>query len=649
MTASHELTAPDDADRWVGRLVEGRYRVLERIGRGAMGLVYRVEHVRMGKIAALKLLHRDLVADPTQLRRFQHEAEAVSRLDHPHIVQVFDFGPLDDTFYLVMEYLRGEDLSAVVKRDGPLSLQRTARILAQVCDALSEAHHHRIVHRDLKPENIRVTRTRGGDDFVKVLDFGLAKTVAPQAPPDSTGQGALVGTPHYMAPEQIRGGVVDHRSDLYSLGAVAYRLLTGRPPFEGRTAVAVLTKHITEELVAPSRAAPERRLPQALDPVLGRALAKRPEDRFPSAEALKEALLELAERAESGELEEAAPSGDAPRRRASDRQPTGPGVPPFVAAALVDSVAPLSREDLAFERRLRRARWVKLLALFPLLGAVAVGTYLFAFRTPGEVVSPEEREPNDRSAAATLVLPRRPILGQLGKRQSDTESDRDWYRFSVDGVKRRFLTARLSSLPNLDVRLELYDHAGSRLATADSTGVGAGEVLPSWPLGPGSYFVLVRETPRPGARATENVTDRYRLELDLADRPPEWELEPNDDEAQATSFPPGGLARGTLGGREDRDSYRLEGNGGALDGEVSALPGVDLVLELRVPAGAEPRVIDQAGAGEGERLRGLKVPKGSSAVLTVRRASSAKPPAGTELPALETPYSLRLVQRPPAP
>ena len=165
----------DSNQAWLGKIVDGRYRVLEVIGRGGMGVVYRVEHLRMGKIAAMKVLHRDLASDPEVVQRFEREAAAVSKLHHPHTVQVFDFGTAHGALYLIMELCAASISRASIERDGPMPWARAAPLLAQICGALQEAHELGIVHRDLKPENVLITRTAGGRDYAKVLDFGLAK------------------------------------------------------------------------------------------------------------------------------------------------------------------------------------------------------------------------------------------------------------------------------------------------------------------------------------------------------------------------------------------------------------------------------------------------------------------------------------------
>ncbi|MBZ0236209.1 MAG: protein kinase, partial [Deltaproteobacteria bacterium] len=282
------ITASNQA--WLGKLVDGRYRVIEVVGRGGMGVVYKVEHVRMGKIAAMKVLHRDLADDAEVVSRFEREATAVSRLQHPNTVQVFDFGTASGALYLVMEHVRGQDLAHIVDRDGPLPFARAAPLLVQILGALAEAHELGIVHRDLKPENIIITRTTGGRDFAKVLDFGLAKVIEPGRDPDLSDHGQIVGTPYFMAPEQIRGEDIDARTDLYALGALMYRVLTGEYPHVAKSAVGVLTKHLTAEVEAPSTRARSQGVAPDVDDIVLRAMAKDPAERFQNATAMVAAI-----------------------------------------------------------------------------------------------------------------------------------------------------------------------------------------------------------------------------------------------------------------------------------------------------------------------------------------------------------------------
>ena len=248
-----------------------------------MGLVYKVEHVHLAKIAAMKVLHADMARDVEAVRRFRIEAQAVSRLDHPNIVQTFDFGQTDEALYLVMEYLKGEDLAAIVKREGTLPFDRAARLFVQVCSALAEAHEAGVIHRDLKPENIMVVQRRDGTEAAKVLDFGLAKLRERSDTLGVTSGNQVIGTPYYMSPEQVRSDPLDLRADIYSLGATLYRVLTGAPPFQGAPPVGVLTKHVTDPLDPPRKRAPELDLPPEADAIVARAMAKSPDDRYGSA------------------------------------------------------------------------------------------------------------------------------------------------------------------------------------------------------------------------------------------------------------------------------------------------------------------------------------------------------------------------------
>ena len=269
-----------------GALIGGRYRVESLLGEGGMGAVLLATQVGMDRKVAVKTLKRSMIDDASGVKRFYREARAASRLEHPNVVRVFDFG-IDDvsgTPYLVMEHLTGEDLGEVLEQEGSLSEQRACTLLAQVAKALIEAHEKGIVHRDLKPDNIHVKRLRNGEEFVKVLDFGIAKV----AGPDTGGQtqltetGTSVGTPTFMSPEQIQGGKIDHRSDLYSLGCILYQLVTGAPPFtaESEDYTGVMVAH----MMKPPPPLPERLLDghppsAALVALIDSLLAKKPKNR----------------------------------------------------------------------------------------------------------------------------------------------------------------------------------------------------------------------------------------------------------------------------------------------------------------------------------------------------------------------------------
>lgn len=352
-----------------GRVIDGRYRLLHPIAEGPASTLYRAEHVRMGKVLCVKLLRGRPARDRDRAARFRSEARIVSRLSHPHTVAVFDFGELEgrEGLYLAMEYLDGETLQEALRREGRFPGPRAAAIAVQLLGALGEAHEAGIVHRDVKPANVILVQHRHADDFVKLVDFGIAGI---------EGQGtAGEGTPTYLSPEQAAGAAPDARSDLYSLGVMLYELIGGRPPHVAPNPLAVLAAHLHAEPAPLPSLAPD--VAPELAAVVHRALAKRPEDRFPSADAMREAL-----RRAVGDAEGEPSAGDEP-----PREVTGD----FVLARRGDFplVAPPARKD---PRR----------ALLPAAAAIALAlAVLFAASRVSRHVSTEveEVEPNDAPVA----------------------------------------------------------------------------------------------------------------------------------------------------------------------------------------------------------------------------------------------------------
>ena len=269
----------------------GPYRLIRRIGAGGMGEVYLAEHVMLKQPTAVKLIRPERAGDPEALRRFEREVQATARLEHWNTVQIFDYGYTDDgTFYYAMEYLAGWTLEQMVARHGPLPAGRAIHLLRQMCTALAEAHAITLIHRDIKPANIMVCTRGGVHDVVKLVDFGLARSVGLQGrDPGLTAEGTLLGTPSYMSPEQATGREdLDARSDIYSVGAVAYFLVTGRPPFVDEKVLRVLMAHLQEPPVPPDQVRPD--VPPDLSRIILRCLQKSPADRYPSARALETAL-----------------------------------------------------------------------------------------------------------------------------------------------------------------------------------------------------------------------------------------------------------------------------------------------------------------------------------------------------------------------
>jgi serine/threonine protein kinase/tetratricopeptide (TPR) repeat protein len=270
-----------------------------------MGRVYRAEQTNLGRTVAVKIIHPHLVGEENTAARFITEARAASRLNHPNSVGIIDFGKTPDgQLYLVMEFLRGRDLARVTHEDGALPFRRIVDVLRQTLAALAEAHNENIIHRDLKPENIILEPVRSGGDFVKVVDFGLAKMRAETQQPGITSPGIVCGTPEYMSPEQARGDPLDPRSDLYAVGVILYQLITGRLPFEAETPTQVVLAHLMEAPKNPHDVAPERQIPQSLVDVALKALAKDPKDRYQDSDGfaadLARALTKAEQRVSAG-------------------------------------------------------------------------------------------------------------------------------------------------------------------------------------------------------------------------------------------------------------------------------------------------------------------------------------------------------------
>jgi len=551
----------DSNQAWLGKVVEGRYRVLEVIGRGGMGVVYRVEHLRMGKVAAMKVLHRDLADDVDVIHRFEREAAAVSRLHHPHTVQVFDFGTANGALYLIMEYVRGQDLGRIIDRDGPMPWARAAPLFAQICGALQEAHELSIVHRDLKPENVLITRSTAGRDYAKVLDFGLAKLDQRNAPKRETERSQIVGTPYFMSPEQIRGEDVDTRSDIYSFGALMFQVLTGQHLYSGTTAVGVLTKHLTADPDAPSMRAPKMGIPPAVDHLVRKALARDPAGRWQSAQLLGEAIEEIYNETVS----------DATGQKSVSKK-LGGGTLLFDSHEDAGSDVRLRRSDIdAYEASIRRRRvWVWLLMLLFTLAAAA-GVVWLVLRPPG--VMSEENEPNNDPSTANRIAS--VVKGVLGKRMSPNEGDKDYYRF--EGSGRRVVTVTVTGLPNIDVNLAVDDTSGHG-AAIDEGRVGQGEALHRRVID-GPVIVSVGQTLGKDQKlATENVSDVYELTV-IEERADSGELEPNNMEADATPLVPTYELRGYLDTATDVDLLRWTGETGTYIVVVRA-DGVPLQWKL---------------------------------------------------------------------
>jgi len=277
------LRAAAPATDLVGQVVADRYHVLKKLGEGGMGQVYLAEHVKMGRRSAIKVMNPSMVHDPDAVSRLNREAANASRITHPNVCAIYDFGETTDgTIYLAMEFIEGEPLTDLLQREGALAPLRAAHIFVQVADALQAAHDLGIVHRDLKPDNIMLTRARDGADVVKVVDFGIAKAVGGDDSQKVTKTGLVVGTPEFMSPEQLAGDKLDGRSDLYSLALVLYRMLAGKLPFETTSVQETMIKRLTDEPTKLAAARPDLTFPAGLQETLDGALARNPAERYQS-------------------------------------------------------------------------------------------------------------------------------------------------------------------------------------------------------------------------------------------------------------------------------------------------------------------------------------------------------------------------------
>jgi|GEM_PF-3023512 len=283
----------------IGTVIDGKYEILEVVGRGGMGIVYKAHHKFINKDVAIKLLNSQLCNSPQVVTRFQREAMASARIEHPNVCQVTDSGRTPDgTLYIVMELLQGRPLQDIIGEEAPLPISRIINISKQILSALQKAHELKIIHRDLKPENIMVIKNDDGSETVKIMDFGIAKVAIDDVPTTPlTTAGMVFGTPHYISPEQASGDPVDGRSDLYSLGCIMYEMATGKKPFESDTLGGLLRKHVTAEI--PKIAGSGGDVPEKLkhfSSLVARLMAKSPDDRPSTARD----VLSLLEKIEVG-------------------------------------------------------------------------------------------------------------------------------------------------------------------------------------------------------------------------------------------------------------------------------------------------------------------------------------------------------------
>lgn len=275
-----------------GYVLNGRYEIIGRLGEGGMADVYLAKDLILKREVAVKLLRLDFRDNPQAKKRFQHEAMAATQLDNPHIVGIYDVDEVEGMQYLVMEYIDGEDLKKYIGDHFPIPYAEVVNIMEQICSAVSEAHRHHIIHRDLKPQNILVDK----NGYIKITDFGISRAGTEDT---MTQTRSIIGSIHYLSPEQIKGQVATEQSDIYSLGIILYELLTGKVPFTGDTAVSIAIKHSQEAI--PSVRDFDPRIPQAMENVVLRATAKDPNDRYATVDQLADDLNTSLDRSRANE------------------------------------------------------------------------------------------------------------------------------------------------------------------------------------------------------------------------------------------------------------------------------------------------------------------------------------------------------------
>lgn len=572
-------------DPLIGAIIAERYQVVARIGSGGMGAVYRVRHVRLERYAAMKLLHGDLLRDESMVKRFRREARAVSRLTSRHTVSVFDFGRSAGLVYLVMELLQGKDLDEVLQAEGPLKPARVARLMLQMAESLDEAHEQGMVHRDVKPSNAFLCQTVDGNDLLKVLDFGLAKdVVANDESAELTAMqshATVVGTPSYMAPEQIQSQPVGAQTDIYAMGCMMYTLLTGRPPFVADTPLQLLMCHLTSAY--PTLATFDPAL-APYDGVLQKALQKHPQDRWRTAGDLARAF--------------AAVVGEVDSQAALE-------LPAFAVDSETERVLSLGTRDEfeAFERGMQARRLGAYTVGVLLTALFATGVWWLGWGLPAQMVRFESEKNNDTPEADRLA-PGIVMQGVLDPGPGTSIDDVDVYRIEVPSPELR-ASIQLTGIPEMDVQLGIryVDGQGSVLIV-DSATDSEGENLTGFLSRDPAFYVVVQ--PSPNASIRRNGEYPYQLLVQFRPALLGEEREPNDTFNRAETLAVGQRALGYVGWKGDVDRWIVPAVDQPLRVTVSGIPGVDLVLglvEATVPGEHESgQAMDAGGPGEAETL-----------------------------------------------
>lgn len=447
-----------EEDALIGQIIDRRYQIDSRLGEGGMGVVYRVSHVTLGKALAMKVLRPAVSRNEEIVARFKQEAQSASAIGNQHIIDIIDFGSLaDGSTYFVMEFLGGQTLTdaATAERFTP---QRAIHVAKQLCRALGAAHKRGIVHRDLKPDNVQLIERGGSCDFVKVLDFGIAKVGGSTR--NLTQAGQVFGTPHYMSPEQCAGSDVDRRTDVYAMGVILYELCVGRVPFDAETLMGILTKHLYEPLVPPGEVPECSPLPEGLETVITRCLAKSITERY---QTMEEVYADLVAVERGARLPSFAPP---PMVRT-----TGPRAP---SASRPKAKATPVAGGRWYERAAEWSRWNRIPPrLRPRVALIGTGSLVFLFglvvllliRAPSNDVLGAPGKPATDSAGSAQLRESKPVkvAGEFHQAPSSKQNQ----QATTDKLRRiegpaaarqvdHHSSVRLSSLPRA---VEVYGGA----------------------------------------------------------------------------------------------------------------------------------------------------------------------------------------------
>ncbi|XID95217.1 Stk1 family PASTA domain-containing Ser/Thr kinase [Paenibacillaceae bacterium WGS1546] len=387
----------------IGHTLGGRYELLARVGGGGMALVYKARDILLNRNVAVKVLRQQFTHDDDFVKRFRREAQAAASLSHPNIVSIYDVGQIDDTHYIVMEFIDGSNLNEIIRERAPLQTDEAVKIAAQICDALEHAHHNQIIHRDIKPHNILI----GNNGRIKVTDFGIARAVTSST---ITQTGSVIGSVHYFSPEHAKGVATGEKSDLYSLGIVLYQMLTGRLPFLGESPISVALKHLQEPFEQPRQVNPH--IPQSVENIILRAMRKNPQERYQSA---NEMLKDLETCMQPQRLNEPAWHYESDEESEEDKTKVVPAIRPDMRNTIEAPAIKVSSEEESWnaDDDEKKRKWV-LPAVLGVLAVVLIGVLIWAVsalkqQMPKDVLVPsvvgeEEAKAKDILLAAGFTL-----------------------------------------------------------------------------------------------------------------------------------------------------------------------------------------------------------------------------------------------------